>query len=65
MLEYLNLSDIARARGVSRQAISQTFHAGGLPRPDGILGYPPRPIWKRSTLERAGVLTGKRTRDLA
>ena len=56
MREYLNISDIARARGVSRQTVNESFHAGSLPKPDGVLGARRSPIWRRTTLERAGVL---------
>lgn len=55
--EYLNLSDIARARGMTRQGISYQLAAGLLPKPDGFLGARRAPIWKRSTLERADALT--------
>lgn len=55
--DYLNISDIARARGITRQSVSQAFHAGALPRPDGFLGARRAPIWRRSTLERANALT--------
>lgn len=54
--EYLNLSDIARARGMTRQGISYLYAAGQLPKPDGWLGARRSPIWKRSTLEKRDCL---------
>lgn len=56
--EYLNLSDIAKELGVTRQAVSERYRTGtgGLPKPDGSLGARGAPIWKRSTLERVGIL---------
>ena len=54
--EYLNLSDIARARAVSRQTVSEQYLGGRLPKPDGVMGARRSPIWKRSRLERAGVI---------
>lgn len=51
----LNLSDLAKRLGVSRQAIKGRYDRGTLPEPDyrterGI------PFWKLSTLKKAKVL---------
>ncbi len=51
----LNLSDLAKRLGVSRQAVKNRYDRGTLPEPDykterGI------PFWKLSTLKKAGVL---------
>lgn len=56
--ELLSLAAIARATGRSRQALQQRRHAGSLPPADFVIGGEEREtlLWKRSTLERAGVL---------
>lgn len=51
----LNLSDLAKRLGVSRQAVKNRYDRGTLPEPDykterGI------PFWKLSTLKKAKVL---------
>lgn len=54
--EYLNVSDIARALSMTRQSIAERLRRGSLPRPDGLIGARRTPIWRRSTLERDGLL---------
>lgn len=51
----MTLSDVARELGVSRQAILNRKNRGTLPEPDyqTVNGSP---MWKRHTLEKAGIL---------
>lgn len=55
IIKALTVSDIARELGISRQALYQRKGEKKLPPPDfetmqGI------PMWKRSTLEKRGIL---------
>jgi predicted transcriptional regulator len=51
-----SLADLARALGVSRQAVSDRYARGTLPEPDHRTKDQDWPMWERTTLERAGVL---------
>lgn len=53
-LEFLSVGEIAEELGKTRQAIQFRFQEGKLPAPDATTRS--RPLWRRSTLERAGVL---------
>lgn len=62
MEEIFGEIDIARARGVKPQTIQVERARGKIPAPSFIT-VGGRPLWRRSTLEKAGVLrtvsTGK------
>lgn len=53
--EVLTVSDIARELGISRQALYQREGDRKLPAPDFRTNQG-RPLWRRSTLERRGIL---------
>jgi hypothetical protein len=53
--EVLTVSDIARELGISRQALYQREGDKKLPSPD-FRTKQGQPLWKRSTLERKGIL---------
>lgn len=53
--EVLTVSDIARELGISRQALYQREGEKKLPPPD-FRTVQGQPLWKRSTLEKAGIL---------
>jgi hypothetical protein len=55
--EVLTVSDIARELGISRQALYQREGPTKLPEPDYRTANKQAPLWKRSTLEKAGILT--------
>lgn len=50
------LSDIAAAEGIGKHAAQKRFERGKYPAPDYILPGGSKG-WKRSTLEKAGILT--------
>lgn len=54
--EMLAIADVARVLGVSRQVVMNWHLRGKLPREDYFYGIKRRPLWERSTLEKAGVL---------
>lgn len=53
--EVLTVSDIARELGISRQALYQREGEKKLPSPD-FRTVQGQPLWKRSTLQRKGIL---------
>jgi hypothetical protein len=55
--ELLGLADLARILGVSAQVVQNWLMRGKLPPEDFWHGANQRPLWKRSTLKRAGLLT--------
>lgn len=54
--ELLGLADLARAQGVSDQVVKNWHLRGKLPPEDFWHGAKQRPLWRRSTLKRAGLL---------
>lgn len=52
--EVLTVSEIARELGISRQALYQREGPTKLPEPD-FRTVQGAPLWKRSTLKRAGI----------
>ncbi len=57
MQKVYGLAEIAELNGLTRSAASMRYKRGGwLPKPDYVMGENDRPLWKRSTLEKAGVL---------
>lgn len=63
--ELMGLADVARELGMTDQAIKNWHARGKLPPEDYTHGANQRPLWRRSTLERAGVLeraSSERTR---
>lgn len=53
--EVLQIQDVAEALKVSKQAIWDRYQRGTMPEPD-FQTPKGRPLWRRSTLEAAGVL---------
>lgn len=53
--EVLTVSDIARELGITRQALYQRKGEKQLPPPD-FRTKQGLPLWKRSTLEKRGIL---------
>lgn len=54
--ELLGLADLAREQGVSDQVVQNWRARGKLPPEDFWHGAKRRPLWKRSTLKRSGLL---------
>lgn len=54
--ELLGLADLARALDVSSQVVQNWLNRGKLPPEDFWHGAKRRPLWKRSTLKRAGLI---------
>lgn len=52
---YWTITDVARALGVTKQAISARYHRGTMPPVDAST-LSGTPLWLESTLEMAGVL---------
>lgn len=52
--ELLDKAGIARAKGVTRQAVDDLRKRGKLPEPDYVING--RPAWKLSTLKGKGIL---------
>lgn len=59
MEEIFGEADIAKERGVKPQTIQVERRRGKMPKPD-LMTVGGRPLWKRSTLERAGILPRER-----
>lgn len=55
--EVLQIQDVAELLGVSKQAIWDRYQRGTMPEPD-YQTPKGRPLWKESTLRKAGVLNG-------
>lgn len=56
--ELLGLADLAREQGVSDQVVKNWHTRGKLPPEDFWHGVKRRPLWRRSTLKRAGLIDG-------
>jgi hypothetical protein len=54
--ELLGLADLAREQEVSDQVVKNWHTRGKLPPEDFWHGAKRRPLWKRATLRRAGLL---------
>lgn len=62
----LGLSDVARERGVSIQVVANWYSRanGKLPKPS-YMGPRDAPLWRRSTLERAGVVPSSESEKIS
>lgn len=61
MEELFGEADIAHALGVKPQTIQVHRNRGKIPKPD-FKTVGGRPLWRRFSLEKAGVLDERRTR---